>query len=171
MRRTNWKPLFEMTARIATEYLDALPTREVAPRCGPAAMLDRLDHPLPDAPTEAGDVIAELVRTVEPGLTAMPSGRFFGWVIGGALPAAVAADWLTSVWDQNTGSAEGTPAAAAVEYVVLRWVADLLELPVGSGALVTGAQMASFVGLAVARAEVLRAAGWDIELGATTRSC
>ena len=103
------------------------------------------------------------MRTVEPGLTRMPSGRFFGWVIGGGLPSAIAADWLTSVWDQNTGSADGTPAAAAIDHVVLRWLADLLELPAASGALVTGAQMASFVGLAVARTKLLRAAGWDIE--------
>lgn len=163
MRRTDWSALLTTTTRIATEFLDSLPERPVVARCGPAAMLAALDHPLPDAAMAPADVIAELVRTVEPGLTAMPSGRFFGWVIGGGLPAAIAADWLTSVWDQNTGSADGTPAAATIEHVVLRWVADLLELPASSGALVTGAQMASFVGLAVARTEVLRMAGWDLE--------
>lgn len=126
-------------------------------------MLEALDRPLPDEPTGPEAVIAELARTVDPGLTAMPSGRFFGWVIGGGLPSAIAADWLTTVWDQNTGSGEGTPAAATIEHVVLRWVADLLELPAASGALVTGAQMASFVGLAVGRAEILRGAGWDLE--------
>ena len=131
-------------------------------------MLAALDHPLPDAPTDAVAVLEELARTVDPGLTAMPSGRFFGWVIGCGVPAAIAADWLTSVWDQNTGSGEGTPAAAAIEHVVLRWVAKLLEVPAGSGALVTGAQMASFVGLAIARAEVLRAVGWDVEIEGLT---
>ena len=75
-------------------------------------MLEALDRPLPDEPTAPEAVIEELARTVDPGLTAMPSGRFFGWVIGGGLPSAVAADWLTTVWDQNTGSGEGTPAAA-----------------------------------------------------------
>jgi len=126
-------------------------------------MLEALNTRLPDQPTEPLEVIDDLVRLVEPGLTGMPSGRFFGWVIGGGLPSAVAADWLTSVWDQNTGSADGTPAAATIEHVALRWVAELLELPAGSGALLTGAQMATFVGLAAARAELLRAVGWDLE--------
>lgn len=163
MRRTNWKPLLDQAARTAIEFLDGLPQRPVAPRSGPAAMLDALDRPLSDEPMAPEAVIEELARTVDPGLTAMPSGRFFGWVIGGGLPSAVAADWLTTVWDQNTGSGEGTPAAATIEYVVLRWIADLLALPATSGALVTGAQMASFVGLCVGRAEVLRAVGWDVE--------
>ena len=131
-------------------------------------MLEALARPLPESPAEPSAVIEELARTVESGLTAMPSGRFFGWVIGGGLPAAIAADWLTSVWDQNTGSAEATPAATAIEHVTLGWVAKLLELPAGSGALVTGAQMASFVGLAVARTELLRAIGWDVELDGLT---
>ena len=168
MRRTSWKPLLESTARIATDFLDSLPERPVAARVGPAAMLAALDRPLPDAPSQPHDVIEELVRVVEPGLTIMPSGRFFGWVIGGGLPSAIAADWLTAVWDQNAGSADGTPAAAAIEHVVLRWVAELLELPAASGALVTGAQMATFVGLAAGRAEVLRAAGWNIDLDGLT---
>ena len=163
MRRTDWKPLLDRTAHLATEFLESLPDRRVSPVSGAAAMLSALDRPVPEAPSDPSAVVDELARTVAPGLTAMPSGRFFGWVIGGGVPAAVAADWLTSVWDQNTGSAEGTPAAAAIEHVVLRWVAQLLELPAASGALVTGAQMASFVGLAVARAEVLRAVGWDVE--------
>jgi len=163
MRRTEWRPLLDTTARLAIDHLERLPDRRVSPTSGAEAMLAALDRPLPETPTPPAAVIDELVRTVEPGLTAMPSGRFFGWVIGGGLPSAVAADWLTSAWDQNTGSGEATPAAAAIEHVALRWVAELLELPARSGALVTGAQMASFVGLAVARAEVLRGAGWDIE--------
>lgn len=164
MRRSSWKPLLEETSRIATAFLESLPERPVAARVGPAAMREVLSRPLPDAPTPALQVIDELARTVEPGLTMMPSGRFFGWVIGGALPASVAADWLTTVWDQNAGTADGTPAAAAIEQVVLQWIAELLELPATSGALVTGAQMANFVGLAIGRAEVLRRAGWSIEL-------
>jgi glutamate/tyrosine decarboxylase-like PLP-dependent enzyme len=163
MRRPDWKPLLAKTSAIASEFLAGLPERPVAPRADAATMLAALDHPLPEAPGDPEAVIAELARLVEPGLTAMPSGRFFGWVIGGGLPSAVAADWLTTVWDQNTGSGEGTPAAAVIEHVTLRWIADALEVPARSGALVTGAQMASFVGLAVARTEVLRAVGWDLE--------
>lgn len=163
MKRPDWKPLLARTCTIATEFLAGLPERAVAPRSDAAAMLAALDRPLPDAPADPEAVIDELARLVDPGLTAMPSGRFFGWVIGGGLPSAVAADWLTTVWDQNTGSGEGTPAAAVIEHVTLRWIADALELPARSGALVTGAQMASFVGLAVGRTEVLRAVGWDLE--------
>jgi hypothetical protein len=168
MRHVNWRPLLDRTARIASDFLDGLPERPVSPRKDAAAMLEALDHPLPETPTAPEAVVDELVRVVEPGITAMPSGRFFGWVIGGGLPSAIAADWLTSVWDQNTGSGEGTPAAAVIEHVAIGWVAKLLELPVGSGALVTGAQMASFVGLAAARTEVLRMAGWDVEADGLT---
>ena len=155
--------MLQHTASLATGFLDGLPERRVSPASGAAAMLAALERPVPDAPSDPRAVIDELVRTVDPGLCAMPSGRFFGWVIGGGLPSAVAADWLTSVWDQNAGSGDGTPAAAAIEHVVLRWVAELLEVPAKAGALVTGAQMASFVGLAIARNEVLRAVGWDLE--------
>lgn len=163
MRRTEWGPLLAETCRIATEFLDGLPDRPVAPRRDAAALLAAFDRPVPDDGRDPRAVVAELARDADPGLTAMPSGRFFGWVIGGGVPAAVAADWLTTVWDQNAGSAEGTPAAAVVEQVALRWVAELLELPATSAALVTGATMASFTGLAVGRSEVLRAAGWDAE--------
>jgi glutamate/tyrosine decarboxylase-like PLP-dependent enzyme len=164
MRRTDWKPLLDRAAWIATEFLAGLPERPVAPRRDAAALLAALDRPVPAEPSEPRAVLDELAATVDPGLTAMPSGRFFGWVIGGGLPSAVAADWLTTVWDQNCGSGDGTPAGAVIEHVCLRWVAELLELPARSGALVTGAQMASFVGLAVARNEVLRAVGWDVEV-------
>jgi glutamate/tyrosine decarboxylase-like PLP-dependent enzyme len=163
MRRTEWAPLLAETCRLATEFLAALPDRPVAPRRGPAALLAAFDRPVPDEGADPRAVIAELSREADPGLTAMPSGRFYGWVIGGGLPSAVAADWLTTAWDQNAGSAEGTPAAAVVEQVATRWVAELLELPATSAALVTGATMASFTALAVARSEVLRGVGWDVE--------
>jgi glutamate/tyrosine decarboxylase-like PLP-dependent enzyme len=163
MRRTEWRPLLERACALASEFLDGLPERPVVARADAAALWAALDRPMPERPSDPREVLDELARTVEPGLTAMPSGRFFGWVIGGGLPSAVAADWLTSAWDQNAGSGEGTPAAAAIEQLTLRWVAELLELPAASGVLVTGAQMASFVGLCVARAEVLRAVGWDVE--------
>src|SRR5258708_3416484 len=104
MRRTDWKPLLDHAARIATDFLDTLPERPIAARSDAAAMLAALDAPVPEAPSEPRAVIDELARTVDPGLTAMPSGRFFGWVIGGTVPSAVAADWLTTAWDQNTGS-------------------------------------------------------------------
>jgi aromatic-L-amino-acid decarboxylase len=163
MRRTRWAEVLEHACRLSVDFLDGLPERPVAPRQGASAIFDALDRPVPAHAADPRAVIDELAAAVEPGLTAMPSGRFFGWVIGGSLPAALAADWLTSVWDQNAGSSEGTPAAAAIEQVALRWVAELLEVPATSGVLVTGATMASFVGLAVARSRVLGAVGWDVE--------
>ncbi len=163
MDRPPWTPLLERACQIAIEFLERLPDRPVAPARAPGAMLEVFRRPVPDAPSDPRHVIDELVRLAEPGLTAMPSGRFYGWVIGGGIPAAVAADWLTTVWDQNCGSAEGTPAAAAIEQVALDWVAELLELPAASSVLVTGCQMANFVGLAAGRSAVLRAAGWDVE--------
>src|SRR5688572_12159258 len=100
MRRTNWERLLSETARLATDFLEGLSARPVAPRSGPAEMHAAVGAPLPDEPADPSAVLAELVRLADPGITAMPSGRFFGWVIGGGLPAAVAADWMTTVWDQ-----------------------------------------------------------------------
>lgn len=162
MQRLDWRPLLEHALAIAARFLDTLPERPIAPRADAAAMLALLSRSVPDEPCEPAAVIDELAASVDRGLAAMPSGRFFGFVVGGTLPAALAADWLTSVWDQNAVSSEATPAAAAIDHVALRWVAELLDLPIGSGALVTGAQMANFVGLAIARDELSRAAGWDI---------
>jgi glutamate/tyrosine decarboxylase-like PLP-dependent enzyme len=121
---------------------------------------------LPEGPTPAEDVVDLLVTACDPGLVAMPSGRFFGFVTGGAQPAALAADWLVSAWDQNTILRQVTPAAAAVEEVAAAWLLDLLGLPSGSGVgFVTGATMANFTGIAAARDELLRAAGWDLAGG------
>ncbi len=109
-------------------------------------------------------MIEELARDVEPGLTQMGGGRYFGFVIGGALPAAIAADWLTSAWDQNAGLALPTPAAAVVEEVAGRWLKEVLGIPPqASFALVTGCQMAHATALAAARNHVLAAAGHDVE--------
>jgi len=118
---------------------------------------------LPDGPTEPAEVIDLLARTVEPGLTAMPSGRFFGFVIGGTHPAGIAADWLTSAWDQNAGLRTLTPAATAVDDIAEAWVLELLGLPEGSAVgFVTGGTMANFTCLAAGRDAVLTRAGWDV---------
>ena len=148
---------------MAVDFLRRLPDRPVAPAQTPRDVLAAFHRAVPEESADARAVLEELVRLADPGLCAMPSGRFFGWVIGGGLPAAVAADWMTTVWDQNCGTAEGTPAGAAVEQVTIGWVAELLALPASSGVLLTGCQMANFVGLAAARSEVLRLAGWDVE--------
>jgi len=108
-------------------------------------------------------VIDELAAAVEPGLLAIDSPRFFGWVMGGSLPAALAADWLVSAWDQNAGMRDATPGVVAVEDVAGRWLVELLGLPVESAVgFVTGATMANFTALAAARDEVLARVGWDV---------
>lgn len=150
--------------RAALAFLDGLPQRPVRASASAEALLRGYSAPLPEQGSDPAEVVRDLAAISDAGLTAMPSGRFFGWVIGGALPAALGADWLVSAWDQNAGMAEPTPAAAAVEQVALRDVIDLLGLPATtSGALVTGAQMANTTCLAAARNRVLRALGWDVE--------
>src|SRR5258708_23353624 len=156
------KPL-EAAFKSALAYLENLDSSPAGTSVDLQTLRNRLDRPLTPQGVPAEQVVSELIHDVEGGIIGSAGGRFFGWVIGGTLPAALAADWLTSAWDQNAGSSDGSPAAAAIDHVALRWVAELLDLPARSGALVTGAQMANFVGLAVARAEVLRVAGWDLD--------
>src|SRR6476661_2393244 len=149
----------------AIAWLATLDDRPVPPRADADEVGRRLGD-LPHGPTPAADVVDLLAEACEPGLVAIPSGRFFGMVIGGALPAALGADWLTSVWDQNTGLRAVTPAASAVEEVAGRWILDLLGLP-GESAVgfVTGATMANFTCLAAARDTVFRRAGHDVRRG------
>jgi glutamate/tyrosine decarboxylase-like PLP-dependent enzyme len=145
----------------ATEWLESVPTRMVRP----SATVEQLgfDVPLPDGPTDPVAVIEELVAKAEPGLMASPSGRFYGWVMGGTLPAALAADWLVSTWDQNTGMRYATPAAAGIEEAAGAWLLDLLHLPAASAVgFTTGGTTANLVGLAAGRGDVLHHAGWDV---------
>jgi glutamate/tyrosine decarboxylase-like PLP-dependent enzyme len=149
----------------AVAWLDSLEDRPVPASVDADEMVRRLGD-LPDAPTPAADVVDLLADACEPGLVAIPSGRFFGMVMGGSLPAALGADWLTSAWDQNIGLRAVTPAGAAVEEVAGRWLLDLLGLPAGSAVgFVTGATMANFTCLAAARDTVLRRAGHDVAVG------
>jgi len=156
------RPLLHDVADLAADWLEALPERPVGPAATPAEM--RVTSTLSERGVPAAEVIAQLAREAAPGLTAMGSPRFFGFVIGGAHPAGIAADWLATSWDQNAGLAGPTPAVAAVEAVAGTWLAELLGLPrAASFALVTGCQMAHVVGLAAARHRVLADAGHDVE--------
>jgi glutamate/tyrosine decarboxylase-like PLP-dependent enzyme len=147
----------------ATRWLDSLPTRPVPPRAGVSEVIEALGTGLPDGPTAADEVIDLLATASEPGLVAMPSGRFYGMVIGGAHPAALAADWLVSAWDQNAWLRQVTPAHSAVEDITRSWLLDLLGLPADSGVgFVTGATMSNFTCLAAARELVLSQSGWDV---------
>lgn len=148
---------------LALEWLDSLAERPVPPRATTEEVAALLDPVLPDGPTDPATVVEELAAACEPGLNAMPGGRFFGFVIGGTHPAALAADWLVSAWDQNTGLRVITPAHSAVEDLTERWLLDLLGLPGHSAVgFVTGGTMANFTCLAAARDEVLRRQGWDV---------
>src|SRR3954468_7322660 len=154
--------LLREVAERAADWLDSLPQRPVRPDLGTREL--RIAGALGAQPLPADEVIAELVTQSEPGLLAINSPRFFGYVMGGAHPAAVAADWLTSAWDQNAGLAMPTPSAAVLEEIAGRWLADLLQIPAtASFALVTGCQMAHFTALAAARHRVLADAGHDVE--------
>jgi glutamate/tyrosine decarboxylase-like PLP-dependent enzyme len=158
-----WKEVLDEAGRYAVRYLDGLPSRPVGSNATLASLQAALDLPLPARGTDPREVIADLARHADPGVVASSSGRFFGFVVGGATPAALAADWLTSVWDQNAGLYVLGPAAAVVEDVAGRWLASLLGLPPGGSAgFVTGAQMANFTGLAVGLHTVLGRAGWNV---------
>ena len=164
MQRPNWRAALAPAIDAAYAFLEGLPERPVRARDSAETILGAFAEPLAAEGKDAAAVLTELARKADPGITAMAGGRFFGWVIGGALPAALGADWLVSAWDQNAGMAEPTPAAAAIEQVVLRDLVELFDLPrKTSGALVTGAQMANTTCLAAARGRVLRAHGWDVE--------
>ncbi|MCU7727055.1 aminotransferase class V-fold PLP-dependent enzyme [Actinoplanes sp. KI2] len=158
-----WKEVLDEAGRYAVRYLEGLPARPVGSNATLESLRAALDLPLPAQGTDPREVIAELARHADPGVVASSSGRFFGFVIGGATPAALAADWLTSVWDQNAGLYVLGPAAAVVEDVAARWLATLLGLPAGvSAGFVTGAQMANLTGLAIGLGSVLGRAGWNV---------
>jgi glutamate/tyrosine decarboxylase-like PLP-dependent enzyme len=149
--------------RHARDWLGTLADRPVPPRAGVADVVAALGPDLPAGSTPPAEVVDHLAKAVDAGLTAMPSGRFFGFVIGGTLPAALAADWLVSAWDQNALLRRLSPASAAVEDVAATWLLDLLGLPADAAVgFVTGGTMANFTCLAAARDEALRRAGWSV---------
>ena len=158
------RKILERVVEEATGFLEGLPGRRVAARTDVEGVATALRRPLPEEGTDPMEVIEELIAGAEPGVLAIPSGRFFGWVMGGVLPATLAADWLTSTWDQNAGLLVSSPAAAGAEWVASEWLLDLLGLPANSAVgFVTGAMIANFSCLAAARHDVLRRAGWDVE--------
>ena len=156
--------LLDDARRRAVRYLDTLAERPVA---APAAAVERLEAlrtPLPERPTDPAEVLALLDEYVSPATIATAGPRFFGFVIGGSLPAALAANWLAAAWDQNAAFAKVTPGVSLVEEVALGWLVDLLGLPAGTeGSFITGATVANFTALAAARQAVLADVGWNVE--------
>ena len=153
-----------VAADFARRYLAGIAARPVGSRATPAEMTAALGGPLPEEGVDPGQVVAELARAADAGIVASGGPRYFGFVVGGSLPAAVGADWLTSVWDQNAGLYVLGPAAAVVEDVAAGWLLSLFGLPAtASVGFVTGCQMANATCLAAARNAVLRREGWDVE--------
>jgi glutamate/tyrosine decarboxylase-like PLP-dependent enzyme len=156
--------LLSETADRAARYLAGLPDRKVAPLPQHVAGLTALGGPLPEAPADPAEVLALLDDIGSPATVASAGGRYFGFVIGGTLPAALAANWLAGAWDQNAYLQVMSPVAARLEEIVLAWMMELLGLPAGSGAgFVTGTTMANFTALAAARSALLHRAGWNVE--------
>jgi len=156
--------LLRDTAGRATRYLAGLDDRPVGPTPEAVRRLSALAGPLPDAPTDPAAVLALLDEVGSPATVASAGGRYFGFVTGGSLPAALAANWLAGAWDQNCAFAAMSPVVAALEEIALNWLRDALHLPAGcGGGFVTGATVANFTALAAARHAVLARVGWDVE--------
>jgi glutamate/tyrosine decarboxylase-like PLP-dependent enzyme len=155
--------LLGRTSELAAQFLDSLDERPVLADIDVDALRAALERPLQEEPLDARAVIEELAAEADPGIAGSPSGRWYAFVIGGSLPAALAADWLTSTWDQNAGLFAAGPAAAIVEEVAGEWLRELFGLPNGvSFAFVTGCQMAHVTALASAREYLLHERNWKL---------
>ena len=158
------RDLLEDTAQRAIRYLDGLNERSVGPTAEAVSRLDGLMVDLPEDSTEPKGVIQELDNVISPATMAMAGPRFFGFVIGGSLPAALAANWLAGAWDQNSSIYHVTPGTARLEELTLSWLIKIFGLPPNcGGAFVTGDTLANFSALAAARHAVLARAGWNVE--------
>lgn len=158
------RDLLRETAERAIRYLEELPERRVAPDRDAVEKLASLRVEFPAEPRPPESVVKQLDEIGSPATMAMAGPRFFGFVIGGALPATVAANWLATAWDQNSGLYNATPVTAELEQIALGWLVDILKLPPETGgAFVTGATVANFTALAAARHAVLAKAGWNVE--------
>ncbi len=157
------RELLQRTAELAADHLDTLDSRPVYPQVTVDELRARIDVPLPDGPEDPAVVVEELAAALEPGVVASQSGRYFGFVVGASLPAALAADWLVSAWDQNLGLLALGPSSLLAENTAGAWTKDLLGIPPdASFAFVTGCQTAHFTCLAAARQHLLGVAGWDL---------
>lgn len=159
-----YKEVLEVAAKHSQAWLNSISSRSVNPEKNADEIKADLDFVLPDGPTKPSEVVERLAVAGEAGLMAMGSGRFFGWVIGGTLPAALGADWLVSTWDQNSAIRIATPTTAAVEEIAAKWLLEILGLPsTADVGFPTGGMMANFTGLISARQKVLTDVGWDLD--------
>jgi aromatic-L-amino-acid decarboxylase len=164
MEKPDYKPALEKAFQVGINFLENLDSEPVDVQLDFNQMKTLWDWDLPVQGKAPAEVIEELDRSARPGLVHNQSGRFFSWVIGGSHPSALAADWLTSVWDQNAGLYTATPASSIVEDIAGTWLKQIFHLPShASFAFVTGGQMANFTCLCAARNALFHQAGWDIE--------
>lgn len=164
MEHDDFDPLLTRAHAHASAFLGDLPGRFVGARAGRDELMAALEQPLSQGGEDAAAVLDLIAAQAERGVSACAAPRYFGFVIGGSLPVALAADWLVSTWDQNAGIHVISPLAAVLEEIAARWLLELFDLPRNSGVgFVTGCQMAHFTCLAAARHGVLRSAGWDVE--------
>jgi glutamate/tyrosine decarboxylase-like PLP-dependent enzyme len=162
--KSNYRSLLKKTLDHSLEHLESLDSTPVSQPVDYAELYSRLNHPLTGAGAPAETVLDDIVSDSRGGILGCAGGRFFGWVIGGSLPSALAADWMVSAWDQNAAIYAGGPAVAVMEEIAGKWVKELLGLPAGASiGFVTGSQMAHVTCLAAARHQVLDKAGWDVE--------
>src|SRR4051794_11939387 len=158
------RELLQTVAQRAARYLEDIEDRRVSPTDAAVEALSRFHESLPEGPSAPEDVLAMLDEVGSPATMGIAGRRFFGFVIGGSLPAALGANWLATAWDQNAGLFGATPISATLEEVSLGWLLDVLGLPAtAGGAFVTGATVANFTALAAARHALLARAGWDVE--------
>jgi glutamate/tyrosine decarboxylase-like PLP-dependent enzyme len=158
------RQLLQNAAERSIRYLEGIDQRSVFPSRQALENLETLNQPLPQNPTDPAIVLATLDRIGSPATVASTGGRYFGFVTGGTLPAALAATWLASAWDQPADMVIASPIGAKIEEVAILWLLDLLGLPPDSGVgFVTGATMANFTGLAAARHALLQRKNWDVE--------
>ncbi|GAB3585570.1 aminotransferase class V-fold PLP-dependent enzyme [Leifsonia lichenia] len=156
-------PALGEASRLAERWLDGVREGSIPATATIDQVKDALGRSIPERGDDATAVLRRMGEAIEPGLLRMHSPRFHGWVIGGAQPVALAADWLVSAWDQNATLRTVTPGVVAAEELAGEWIVDLLGLPpTAEAGFVTGATMANFVGIVTARDHVLRTAGWDV---------
>lgn len=156
--------LLKSTAERAAHYLESLDERSVTPTAEALSHLSLFDEPFPNVPADPEAVIALLDEVGSPATVTTAGSRYFGFVIGGSLPAALAANWIAGAWDQNASFTTLSPVSARLEQVAIRWLLDALRLPAGCAVgFVTGATQANFAGLAAARHALLARQGWDVE--------
>src|SRR5579863_792147 len=158
------EPSLRAALRSAVAYLEGLGSRPVTATASLSELRSRLAKPLNDHGLHPEEVVRDLVRDAQDGILGSAGGRFFAWAIGGSIPAALAADWLTSAWDQNAALYACAPSAAVVEEIAGEWLKDLLGLPASASfAFVSGGQMAHACCLAAARHALLLKRDWDVE--------